>query len=154
MDYINNLTVVDDITAVSVHCDIVRKGTRSFVMTDTDIAVKGLPSNTSIEFENESEKHSVTLVGKESVLENMDLNSLGAYINLAGLSVGAHTIEVGFNLPDSVKLKSKVKVNIILRAQNSTDTDSSKNNNTTNNTDSTSDDENTATEEPQATDEP
>lgn len=154
VDYINNLTVVDNITSVSVHCDIVRKGTRSFVMTDTDIAVKGLPSNTSIEFENESEKHSVTLIGKESVLENMDLNSLGAYINLAGLSVGAHTIEVGFNLPDSVKLKSKVKVNIILRAQNSTDTDSSKKNNTTNNTDSTSNDENTATEEPQATEEP
>ncbi len=117
-DYLpSDLSVVGDTTTISVRCEIEQTGHRSFVLTSTDIAVKNLPSNYTMEFQDESTKYSVALTGKDSVLENLTINDLGAYVDLAGYSVGENTVEVKFNLPSSVKLKKKIRVTLILRSQ-------------------------------------
>jgi YbbR domain-containing protein len=119
-DYIpSGLSIVGDTTTVSVRCEIEVNGSRSFIISASDIAVKNLPSNCTIEYEDETLKYSVSLTGKDSVLEGLTLNDLGAYIDLEDLSPGQHSLEVEFNLPSGVKLKKKIKVSLIIRGQGS-----------------------------------
>jgi Uncharacterized protein conserved in bacteria len=113
------LSTVSDMTTVSVRCQIEKNGSRSFVMTPSDVAVKNLPSNYTMEFEDESIKYSVVVTGKEEDLSDLVLNDLGAYVDLRGLSLGIHTLEVRYNLPDGVKLKNGARVRVILRNQTS-----------------------------------
>ena len=44
----------------------------------------------------------------------MTWTTLGAYIDVKGLSAGQHTVEVKFDLPENLKLKSKVRVEVLL----------------------------------------
>lgn len=111
------LSTVSDMTTVSVRCQIERNGSRSFVMTPADVAVKNLPSNYTMEFEDETIKYSVIITGKEEDLSDLVLNDLGAYIDLRGLSLGIHTLEVKYNLPSGVKLKNGARVRVVLRNQ-------------------------------------
>ena len=113
----DGLSIVGDVSSVSVRCSIEKNGSRTFIMTPTDIAVKNLPYNYTIEFEDSDMKYPVTVIGQEEDLDGMVLNNLGANVDLAGLSTGLHTLEVGFNLPAGIRLKNKVRVNIILRTQ-------------------------------------
>ncbi|MCH5252473.1 MAG: hypothetical protein J1F22_05815 [Lachnospiraceae bacterium] len=114
-----NLTVVDDIETVSVRCEIERNGRRTFTLTATDIAVKNLPTNCTMEFEDANTRHSVTLLGEEENLAEMSLSDLGAYVDLSGLGAGTHLLDVQFGLPVSVKLKNKIRVKVVLKSQDS-----------------------------------
>ena len=42
------------------------------------------------------------------------MTTLGAYIDVKGLAAGQHTVEVKFDLPENLKLKSKVRVEVLL----------------------------------------
>ena len=56
----------------------------------------------------------MTVQGGEDDLSKLTLTTLGAYIDVKGLSAGRHTIEVKFDLPENLKLKSKVRVEVLL----------------------------------------
>lgn len=112
-----NLTIVDDVTTVSIRCEIEKNGRRTFSLTATDIAVRNLPNNCTMEFADTVTKYSVVISGKEENLEELDLTDLGAYIDLNGLGAGSHTLDVRFNLPASVSLKSRIRVKVIMRLQ-------------------------------------
>lgn len=116
----DGLSIVGDVSSVSVRCSIEKNGSRSFIMTPTDIAVKNLPANCTMEFEEADMKYSVVVTGQEDDLDGMVLKDLGAHVDLAGLSAGLHNLEVNFNLPSGVKLKNKVRVKVILRTQGDT----------------------------------
>lgn len=109
------LTVVGDTETISIRCEIMQNGTRQMIFSSADIAVKNLPANCTIEYEDEDLKYSAVLTGRDSVLEALTVSSLGAYIDLAGLSQGSHTLEVKFALPSGVKLKKRIKATVILR---------------------------------------
>ena len=111
------VSIVGDTTKVSVRCEIEQSGSRTFTLTSSDIAIKNLPSNSTVEYEDDSLKYAVVLQGKDSDLEDLSLSTLGAYVDLAECGVGEHTLEVKFNLPSGVKLKKKVRVVVILRSQ-------------------------------------
>ncbi len=117
-DYIPaGLSLVGDVSSVSVRCRIEKNGSRSFIMTPTDIAVKNLPANCTIEFEEADMKYSVDVMGQEEDLKDIVLNDLGAHLDLVDLTAGLHNLEVKFNLPEGVRLKNKVRVKVILRTQ-------------------------------------
>lgn len=111
------LSVVSDVASMSVRCRIEKNGSRSFVMTSADIAVRGLPSNYTFDYEEDEEKYSVNVTGKEEDLDGLTLSDLGAYVDLNGLYAGVHSLEVKFNLPAGVRLKDKIRVRVVLRAQ-------------------------------------
>lgn len=115
----SGLFTVSDMTTVSVRCQIEKNGSRTFTLTPSDIAVKSLPNNCTIDFEEQSAKYSVTVTGEEKDLGDLVLNDLGAYIDLRGLTLGAHTLEVKYSLPAEIKLKNTVRVRVILRNQTS-----------------------------------
>ena len=119
LEYLSDgVSIVGDTTTLSVRCEIEESGSRTFTLTSSDIAIKNLPANSTVEYEDESVKYAVVLTGKDSVLEDLSLSTLGAYVDLAGCGIGEHTLEVKFNLPSDVKLKKKAKVVLILRSQN------------------------------------
>ena len=113
------LSLVGDVSSVSVRCRIEKNGSRSFIMTPTDIAVKNLPANCTIEFEEADMKYSVDVMGQEEDLKDIVLNDLGAHLDLVDLTAGLHNLEVKFNLPEGVRLKNKVRVKVILRDRKS-----------------------------------
>ncbi len=119
LEYLSDgVSIVGDTTTLSVRCEIEESGSRTFTLTSSDIAIKNLPANSTVEYEDESIKYAVVLTGQDSVLEDLSLSTLGAYVDLAGCGIGEHTLEVKFNLPSGVKLKKKAKVVLILRSQN------------------------------------
>lgn len=113
----DTLTIVDDVTTVSIRCEIEKNGRRTFSLAATDIAVKNLPNNCTMEFADTVTRYSVVISGKEENLEQLNLTDLGAHIDLNGLGAGSHTLDVKFNLPASVMLKNRIRVKVIMRAQ-------------------------------------
>lgn len=112
-----NLTIEGDVTTVSIRCEIEKNGRRTFSLSATDIAVRNLPNNCTMEFADTVTKYSVVISGREENLEGLELTALGAYIDLSGLGAGSHTLDVKYNLPTGVATKSKIKVKVIMRAQ-------------------------------------
>ena len=111
------MQVVGENKTISVRCDIEKNGKRAFVLTTSDIAVKNLPSNCNMEFADNESKWQVAVSGREAVLKNLQLNDLGAYIDLKGMEVGEHSVDVQYTLPNGVKLKNKIKVSVVLGSQ-------------------------------------
>lgn len=111
------LTLVGDTETVSVRCDIEKDGQRVLSLTSADIAVRNLPQNYTMNFEPESEKYSVELLGEDAVLADVNIADLGAYVDLTGLTDGSHTLELKFSLPMGIKVKNKIKVKVYMKRQ-------------------------------------
>lgn len=114
----SGLTLVGDTSTVSVRCEIEKDGQRVMTLTPSDIAVKNLPQNYTMNFESEAEKYTIEVLGEEAILADIQIADLGAYVDLTGLSEGSHTLEVKFSLPTGVKVTNKIKVKVKLSNQN------------------------------------
>lgn len=112
------LTLVGDTYTVSVRCEIEKDGQRVMTLTPSDIAVKNLPQNYTMNFESEAEKYTIEVLGEEAILADVQIADLGAYVDLTGLSEGSHTLEVKFSLPTGVRVTNKIKVKVRLNNQN------------------------------------
>lgn len=120
-DYLDEgLSLVGDIETVSVRCEIEKDGQRILTLTPADIAVKNLPQNYTMNFEPATQKYSIGVLGEEAVLADVNVADLGAYVDLTGLTNGAHTLEVHFNLPAGIRVKNKIKIKVRLGQQGDT----------------------------------
>lgn len=106
--------LAEDFSTVSIRCVIARNGKRTFSFVNSDINVKNLPANLNFSYVDENQRHNVTIVGGEEDLQKITLTSLGAMINLDGLGIGRHMVEITFDLPENLRLKSKVRVEVLL----------------------------------------
>ena len=106
--------LVDDFNTVSIRCVIEKNGKRTFSFVNTDITVKNLPEHLNFSYADENERHNITITGGEEDLKSITMTSLGASIDVAGLSAGRHLVDVVFDLPENLKLKTKVKVEVLL----------------------------------------
>ena len=111
------LSLVGDTETISVRCDIEKDGQRVLTLTASDIAVRNLPQNYTMNFEPESEKYSVELLGEDAVLADVNIADLGAYVDLTGLSDGSHTLELKFSLPTGIRVKNKIKIKVHMKRQ-------------------------------------
>ncbi len=110
-------TIVDDTTIVSVRCEIEQSGRKTIDLTSDDIEVRNLSDNHTVKFDEDDKIYKVTLIGSDKKLEEVNVKSLGAYIDLSGLTTGSHDIEVKFSLPEGVKLSRPLTVRVILVEQ-------------------------------------
>lgn len=117
-DYLNEgVNLVGDTETVSVRCEIEKDGQRVLTLTPSDIAVRNLPANYTMRFDSETQKYGVEVWGDESLLANVNIADLGAYIDLAGLSDGSHTLDVRYSLPTGLKTKNKIRIKVHLNHQ-------------------------------------
>lgn len=117
-DYIaEGVQLEEDISTISVRCEIEKEGERTFSLTSTDIAVKNLPNNCTMDFASTTDKYQVNVTGDEEVLGKLAIADLGAYVDLLDLSGGEHTLIVKFSLPSGVRVKNKTKIRILLNEQ-------------------------------------
>lgn len=115
LDYIaDGIQLEEDISTISIRCEIEKDGERTFSLAPIDVAVKNLPANCTMDFSPSPEQYTVNVMGEESLLSNLKLADLGAYVDLNGLTDGEHTLEVKFNLPSGIKLKNKIKIKILI----------------------------------------
>ena len=112
--YNTGCKLTEENTTVSIRCVIEKNGKRTFSFVNSDINVKNLPNNLNFTYVNENKRNSVTVQGGEDDLSKLTLTTLGAYIDVKGLAAGQHTVEVQFDLPENLKLKSKVRVEVLL----------------------------------------
>lgn len=106
--------LVEDFNTVSIRCVIEKNGKRTISLVNTDINVKNLPTNMNFSFADESERHDVILTGGDEDLQRVTVTSLGASIDVKDLGVGRHEVEVSFDLPENLQLRSKVRVEVLL----------------------------------------
>lgn len=104
----------DEFNAVSIRCVIEKNGKRTFSFVNTDINVMNLPTNLNFSYLNESQRHTIHISGSEEDLQGITLKSLGAAIDVKGLGAGRHRVEILFDLPPALKLKSRVWVEVLL----------------------------------------
>ena len=119
----SGLSIVGETTTVSVRCDIEKNGQRVLGLTSSDIAVRNLPKNYTMNFEPENGKYSVELLGEDATLADVNVGDLGAYVDLNGLSDGSHTLELKYSLPTGVQVKNKIKIKVKLKRQEGEVTD-------------------------------
>lgn len=106
--------LLEEYSTISIRCVIEKNGKRTFSFVNSDINLKNLPDDLNFSYVDENERHSITITGGEDDLQKVTLTSLGASIDVAGLGVGRHVVEVTFDLPENLKLKSKVRVEVLL----------------------------------------
>lgn len=106
--------LADEFSTVSIRCVIEKNGKRTFSFTNSDINLKNLPEDLNCSYVDENERHTITITGGEDDLQNVTLTSLGASIDVSGLKAGSHKVEVTFDLPENLKLKNKVWVEVLL----------------------------------------
>lgn len=106
--------LVEEFGTVSIRCVIEKNGKRTFSLVNSDIKLKNLPADLNFSYVDENQRHNITITGGEADLQNVTLTSLGASIDVGGLGAGRHTVEVVFDLPENLRLKSKVRVEILL----------------------------------------
>ena len=99
---------------ISVRCVIEKEGRRTYTLSNSDIKVVNLPNNLNFSYEEATSKYTVVITGAEEDLKDMDIASLGAYIDVEDLAAGSHTVSLQYELPDGVKTKSKCKIKIRL----------------------------------------
>lgn len=117
-DYItDDLQLEEDISTISVRCEIEKDGERTYLLAPTDVAVKNLPKNCTMNLVASSEKYTVNVTGEESDLADLELADLGAYVDLNGLSGGEHTLDVKFSLPPGLRVKNHIKIKIVIQHQ-------------------------------------
>lgn len=117
-DYITDgLQLEEDISTISVRCEIEKDGERTFLLAPTDVAVKNLPKNCTMNLVASSEKYTVNVTGEEQDLADLQLADLGAYVDLNGLSDGEHTLDVKFSLPPGLRVKNHIKIKIVIQHQ-------------------------------------
>ena len=117
-DYITDgLQLEEDISTISVRCEIEKDGERTFLLAPTDVAVKNLPKNCTMNLVASSEKYTVNVTGEEQDLADLELADLGAYVDLNGLSDGEYTLDVKFSLPSGLRVKNHIKINIVIEHQ-------------------------------------
>lgn len=117
-DYLSEgLNLVGDIETVSVRCQIEKDGQRVMTLTPSDIAVRNLPPNFTMNFGSEEQKYEINVLGEETLLANIQIADLGAYVDLTGLSDGSHTLDLQYTLPAGIRVKNKIKVKVHLRRQ-------------------------------------
>lgn len=106
--------LVEDFNTVSIRCVIEKNGKRTISFVNTDISVKNLPNDMNFSFVDGSERHDLVLTGGDEDLQRVTVTSLGASIDVKNLGVGRHIVEVMFDLPENLQLKSKVRVEVLL----------------------------------------
>lgn len=104
----------DEFNAVSIRCVIEKNGKRTFSFVNTDINVKNLPNDLNFSYIDENQRHTIHISGSEEDLQGITLTSLGAAIDVKGLGAGRHRIEILFDLPSGLKLRSRVWVEVLL----------------------------------------
>lgn len=104
----------DEFNAVSIRCVIEKNGKRTFSFVNTDINVKNLPKDLNFSYIDENQRHTIHISGSEEDLQGITLTSLGAAIDVEGLGAGRHRVEILFDLPPALKLRSKVWVEVLL----------------------------------------
>lgn len=107
-------SVAEGYSTASIRCVIEKNGKRTISFVNSDINVKNLPANLNFSYVDDSQRHNVTVTGGEEDLKGVTLASLGASINLEGLGAGRHMVEITFDLSEKLKLKSKVRVEVLL----------------------------------------
>lgn len=103
-----------EFNAVSIRCVIEKNGKRTFSFVNTDINVKNLPKDLNFSYIDENQRHTIHISGSEEDLQGITLTSLGAAIDVEGLGAGRHRVEILFDLPPVLKLRSKVWVEVLL----------------------------------------
>ncbi len=111
------LSLVGDTETVSVRCDIEKDGQRVLSLTTADVAVRNLPQNYTMNFESSTKKYSVELLGEDSLLADINIADLGAYVDLSGLTDGLHVLDLKFSLPSGVRVKNKIKIKVHMNQQ-------------------------------------
>ena len=104
----------DEFNAVSIRCVIEKNGKRTFSFVNTDINVKNLPKDLNFSYLDENQRHTIHISGSEEDLQGIPLTSLGAAIDVEGLGAGRHRVEILFDLPPALKLRSRVWVEVLL----------------------------------------
>lgn len=118
-DYLpDDIEIVDDVTTLSIRCEIEKEGERTFALSPTDIAVKNLPENSMMEFSTSPERYEISVQGDEKELADLQIADLGAYVDLQGLAAGEHTLEIRFNVPNGIKIKNKIKIKVTIKDGN------------------------------------
>ncbi|MDR0840219.1 MAG: hypothetical protein LBN26_02375 [Christensenellaceae bacterium] len=90
-----NVTLLDDPT-VSIFADI-RERTETRVFTDVPIEIIGLPRKQSATLSMES--GSVTVVGRVSLMRQLQRGDVQLHIDVSGMTPGEHTAQVVVKLP-------------------------------------------------------
>ncbi len=124
MQYVGACRLVDDFHTISIRCVIEKNGKRTFSFVNSEVNIKNLSAHLNCSYIDESERQTITILGGEKDLQKVTLSSLEAAIDVGGLGAGRHTVEVSFALPENLKLKSKVRLEVLLTQSGNEQADS------------------------------
>ena len=104
---------IEDNETVAVSMKFEKLQTERIDINNTDVSIRNVPSG--YETEVNTKTVSVLVRGGSKEVKNLQAADLQPYIDLAGKSVGAQEVNVGFVSSDKYEILSKVTVNVTMK---------------------------------------
>lgn len=108
--------VVPEQATVQITVSVDKVKTKSYNISTEDIVVTGLPTHTTMEYELSSVAINVT--GLEEDINALTNEMLAAGIDVTGLGVGTHEVEVALDLDESKYVYEIIEVTIVIAEEN------------------------------------
>ncbi|MDD7738695.1 MAG: CdaR family protein [Fusicatenibacter sp.] len=100
-------------SSVTVHVTVLPNGSREFALDVDQIETENLSPYLTVLYDQT--QISVRIKASNTNLDNLDLSSIKASINLGGMSAGDYEVSVEVELPDNYELVDEVKTTIHLK---------------------------------------
>lgn len=105
------VSVVDpELENLVVKVTIQKMGEKTFEINRSDIQVLNLRDGLSTEFLGTNTVYSVTLIGLENQLEGVSVEDLAPAIDLAGVGIGRHKLDLRLTYPEGISQKGNIKI--------------------------------------------
>lgn len=110
-----NTKLVGDVAAIAVRIKVKRLATKDFSVGIDDLKVVNQPKDLELVFSAENPMVKITVMGLEEELAPLTLEDLNAYIDLEGLGIGKHTVDVKVKLSEGFYLSTSPDITIKLQ---------------------------------------
>jgi YbbR domain-containing protein len=115
VDYLpKGIRLVENVDSVAIRITVQAMETREFYLNTSEILTKNKPEGLNLSFTEPETTIRVEIRGMADALSGLTATSLGAYLDLEGLSEGTHQVKLNFMLEDGLQLVGTPTVSIRL----------------------------------------
>lgn len=111
----DKVKVTDSSRTVSVQIKIEKQIEKEITFENSDIQVKNLPQKMIFQYGIDSESFSVKIMGLQNKINSISITDLKPYIDLNKMKLGKNRIDIQFEPPEGVEIRTTPIADIILQ---------------------------------------
>lgn len=122
------IVLVGNTETVTVKLTIAKQKEKEIGFSVSDIGIKNLDEDLSVEFSRPNDPLTVKVMGDEALISNMTISSVGPYLDMKDMRNGKYILEIQFIDSETLTFISIPKVEVSLKKKDNHSSDNNQNN--------------------------